>query len=198
MAQQVPNPSSQQPAAKPDASQIRLIILLVVLVLGVIAVAYDFLLARPKSVNANGIVEKLIDKRISAAADAAPVTNEEVQKELNRKPSRTNTTEYYTEEIYSWRRGLLLLSYNLYVIYTKDKQGRLELHSCSLNTPPAPEHLPAGPVRVIKNTDTSKFAPADPEEGAGGIVRPSGETPDANTTPSEPEKTPNAKKDGYP
>jgi hypothetical protein len=193
MAQQVPNQSSKQPAAKPDASQIRLIILLVVLVLGVIAVAYDFLLARPNSRKANDIVNALIDKRISAAAGTAPVTNEEVQKELNRKPSRTNTTENYTEEIFSWRRGLLLLKYNLYVIYTKDRQGRLELHSCSLNTPPAPEHLPASPVRVLTNTDTSKFAPADPEEGAGGTVRPSEVTPEANVTPSEPEKTPNAK-----
>lgn len=186
MSQQGPKQSSQQPAEKPSSSPVLLIILVVVLVLGIIAVAYDRLMARPSSEKAYEVVNGLIDKRIGSPANALPVTNEDVHKELNRKPNRTNTTQHYTEEVYSWRRGLLLLSYNLYVIYTKDKQGRLELHSCSLNEPPEPEHLPSGPVKLSADVDTSTLGPADPKEAEGGIVRPPGETLETPVTPTEP------------
>jgi len=96
----------------------RLNILICILVLGLAAMAYDRMVARPAVEAAYAaIVAKNVE--VNATRDQV-FTNIDVQKLIGKTPARTFTNpDGNTVEIYQWRAGLPLRTHDMYAIYTQ-------------------------------------------------------------------------------
>jgi hypothetical protein len=103
-------------AENPRSSSLRMIILFAVLILMLLALGYDYRVARPKVDEAEAAVEKL-NKQINESAEARVMSNVDVQEALNRKPSKTFTEGPYTVEQFSWMSGLPFRSYSYFALY---------------------------------------------------------------------------------
>ena len=122
------NTSAYQPAdpSQPNApkgSSARLVVLLCILAVALVAMGYDRLVARP-AVDAaySAIAAKNVE--INATPNAV-FTNTDVQDLIGRKPARTFTNpDGNTVEIYQWRSGLPIRTFDLYAIYT-EMDGKL-------------------------------------------------------------------------
>ncbi len=185
-------PTSDQPKKKPGRTRLK--VLLVILGLAIVAVVWEYLVASPSFNAAKEKVEELVANK-DRQAGVGKTTNLVVQKELDRKPSWTEGPDKhpnYTKEIYTWRRGLPLFTYQLHVIYShyKDPQSgeqtlllynadacpRASLSTglpdsdCLLGKCQHPEKmfLPSGP-QELPPRDPSKEVP--PEDGpiTGGV-----------------------------
>ena len=122
------NTSAYQPAdpSQPNTqkgSSARLVVLLCILAVALVAMGYDRLVARP-AVDAaySAIAAKNVE--INATPNAV-FTNTDVQDLIGRKPARTFTNpDGNTVEIYQWRSGLPIRTFDLYAIYT-EMDGKL-------------------------------------------------------------------------
>ena len=97
--------------------KLRLTTLFAILVLMLVGLWYDRNVVRP-SVEAawNSISE--LNTRINSAAEATAMTNADVQKALNRQPSRTMTQGPFQVEVYSWMAGLPFRTRDYYAVYS--------------------------------------------------------------------------------
>jgi len=135
---QSPDDASTPPARKGSRRQKILILALILMVGGLI---YDRQVARPSSQQAYDKALELVDKNVMTAADGESVTNQAVQAAFGKKPSKLVETEDYTIETFRWRRGLLVLSYDVNVVYAHE-DGRLVLKNALLNKMPEESQLP--------------------------------------------------------
>ena len=96
----------------------RLNILLCILVLGVAAMAYDRMVARPA---VEAAYAAIVAKNVEVNATRGQVfTNIDVQKLIGKTPAKTFTNpDGDTVEIYQWRAGLPIRTHDLYAIYTQ-------------------------------------------------------------------------------
>jgi hypothetical protein len=96
----------------------RLNILLCILVLGVAAMAYDRMVARPA---VEAAYAAIVAKNVEVNATRGQVfTNTDVQKLIGKTPAKTFTNpDGDTVEIYQWRAGLPIRTHDLYAIYTQ-------------------------------------------------------------------------------
>lgn len=123
-------PSPQQPSDAPTKAKagggsiVVKIVLIVVLIAAVGGVVYEFAVASPQS---NAAYEKLD----AMMAEKKYPSQEEVREAIGKDPSETREVEGRTVETYSWRRGLLINSHELHVVY---QAGRA--HTISFNQPP--------------------------------------------------------------
>ena len=129
--------TSLPPIKKGTRRQTILIVVLLLLGGGLI---YDRQVARPRSQQAYDKALELVDKNM-AAAEGKPVTNQMVQAAFGKKPSKLVETEDYTIETFRWRRGLLVLNYDVNVVYAHD-DGELVLNNAFLNKLPEESQLP--------------------------------------------------------
>ena len=136
---QSPDDASTPPARKGSRRQKILILALILMVGGLI---YDRKVARPGSQQAYDTALELVDKNVESSADSEPVTNEAVHAAFGKQPSRLVEEEDYMIETFSWRRGLLVLSYDVHVVYASDDNGRLVINSAHLNKLPEESQLP--------------------------------------------------------
>ncbi|WP_145343979.1 hypothetical protein [Rosistilla ulvae] len=104
-------------------SRARSYILFGVLGLMIIALAYDYKVARPQVEQA---YEELVLLNIHVNADPTDkVTPEMVSKALGKTPSRTFKDMTDLVEVYSWRGGLFFRTHDLYVAYRETPLGTL-------------------------------------------------------------------------
>jgi hypothetical protein len=131
-------------------------ILIVVLLLMGGGLTYDRKVARPGSQQGYDTALELVNKNVETSADSEPVTNEAVHTALGKQPSKLVEEEDYTIETFSWRRGLLVLSYDVHIVYAPDDNGRLIIDSAHLNKLPEASQLPG-----------YEFPPVVPPPGQG-------------------------------
>jgi hypothetical protein len=128
------------PAAK-GTSPLRLIVLLSIFGIALAGLLYDYCVARPASKAAYDKVITMLEDEERTELSISP---EDVQKEIGQKPSAVEDLENGKIEIYSWRSGMPIRKYSLYVVYS----GRTLplLYSASQNTRPdklPPKNTPA-------------------------------------------------------
>ena len=111
-------PSDATQPETPKGSSMRLNILLCILVLGVAAMAYDRMVARPA---VEAAYAAIVAKNVEVNATRGQVfTNTDVQKLIGKTPAKTFTNpDGDTVEIYQWRAGLPIRTHDLYAIYTQ-------------------------------------------------------------------------------
>ena len=94
----------------------------------------------------NGSYEKVVKLKEESTRDQTP---EDVQKLLGRRPDRPlEDHQDYALETYSWRRGILIQSYFVKVIYRKEG-GKVHLHEVVQNIEPTDNDLPNPPVEIL-------------------------------------------------
>jgi len=175
----------------------RIIILLIIMIIMICGLAYDWFIARPGCETGFETVQNLVQKNVAASLAEEPITNLSVQKALGKEPATTTTTEDYTIETYRWPRGLVGLSYTVYVIYQPDATGELVVYAPYKNREPPVAELP-GYILPKENIVVAK------ENIAKSIVAPeAGVKPEPvvgekrpparpETEPAEPQANPNA------
>ena len=133
MTQSSENGSADQATPGPSSTgRNRQTVLFVILVLGIIALIWEFRIARPNHEQAWDAVEKMLESNYSAAGEVSN-TNEDVKQLIGKSPAQTIPKDYHAIEVYKWRRGLPILAYTVQVLYQKKTDGRLLLVNAKLN-----------------------------------------------------------------
>jgi hypothetical protein len=119
-------------------------VLVILLGLMIGALYHDRYRARPQSRGAYDKVNGLLREELGKAgkATAGPA---DVQSLLKATPSGKVDEEHYAIESYRWRRGLIFLTYDVHVVYRKDRGGNAVVYQVMLNEWPGPIDLPGGP-----------------------------------------------------
>ena len=115
---------------------------MIIMIIMICGLAYDRFIARPGCEKGFETVQNLVQKNVAASIAEESISNLSVQKALGKEPATTTTTEDYTIETYRWPRGLVGLSYTVYVIYQPDAQGELVVYAPYLNREPPVAELP--------------------------------------------------------
>ncbi len=192
--------STPSPRAS-NATMIRQLVLIGVLVAVGGAAAYDRMSARPGAEDAYKKIQDSADERIGSSAP--PLNSEDVQKIIGKAPSYSKAGPNKYVEKYTWMAGLPWRSYYIWVVYSPLEQKSIEANKKPLfEMHFLNEALPADadPDLVAERT----FAPPPSEPigagapGAGGPAaggaddaskgrsrRPAGETPEEGT-PDKP------------
>jgi hypothetical protein len=110
------SPVSETDPPKPSASNTRSFALVGILGLLLLALWYDYKVARPQVEHAYNSIEK-INSEYNSLPGKKYLTEKEVQSTLNRKPAKVLDEGQYHVEIYSWRSGLPIRSHNYYAVY---------------------------------------------------------------------------------
>ncbi len=135
---------------KPSGSG-RKIFLVVVLLLVLGALGYDFLVAKPAYEGGMAQLQSLLDKKKDAEGELVfndgktvsvgdldgdgKVTPDDVHKSMGREPSSTSSPQDNTfVEVYSWPRGIPFVTYEAYVIYSRSGEST-ELYKISEREP---------------------------------------------------------------
>lgn len=153
---------------------IRLLILFGVLALMLAALWYDRAVARPGVDAAYEAIAKLNDN-INTTGGNRAMTNQDVQNELKRKPSRVRTEGPYEIEVYSWMAGLPFRTHDYYAVYTKDGETRVFKTHYKIKLPL--NELVPPPVTV--GAQAGEGGPAEEAEAFAGPLP--GSTPPAGT-----------------
>jgi hypothetical protein len=126
-----------------SAAMFRQIFLVLIMLLGLAALGYDYLLARPGADQAHQKMEEVHDQQKAAKADEKIATKEKMQEIAGKAPGTVEKKDNYLLETYYWRRGLPWYSYTVTVLYEKNPNGDLLAQQFWKNQLPKPEELPA-------------------------------------------------------
>jgi len=188
-----PQATPEAPPAKSSTALAIRIVLLAVLGLLVVGLIYDYRVARPAHEEAWAEIQKMLNSK-NTDAGVVKITNKDVQEKFGRTPSSTYKEGRYTVEVFSWRTGLLVTSYPIYVYYEGEDPLRLALANPSepIENLEAYENvtLPA----TTEDADSSPNPPEDsgeptPEDGAAPTPQPADA---AEPTPADAAETPAA------
>lgn len=118
----------------------RQIILLVLLLIMLLALGWDYKIARPQSkAKADELSEAAQARAVKART--GQLSSDEVAEVLEREPSTTLDGDKYTIEVFKWRGGLPWKSYNVWVVYRKTSDGP-RFHTLSYLTEPEDKYMP--------------------------------------------------------
>jgi hypothetical protein len=183
-------------------------ILLLVLFACIVALWYDYQVAKPRSEAANETIKNLVESRNRMAAkQGGPIVSADIQEALGRKPTWVEKEPTHTIEWYCWWGKTPLLStrrHYITVIYVGDKR---RFSAQQLNGPPSEDDLPTyfdnaqatnvGPLESPSTmpTGTASAVPVMPMGGPpsmggkgkgkgkrGSAQPPAGETADPTTS----------------
>lgn len=171
---------------------LRQLILIACLALVLGALYYDRQIARPSS---SAKAEELLEKARERLYDEerGQLTPEEVAEILGKQPSKTEETEDYVKETYSWLAGLPFRSYFVVVAYSKSS-GSPQYWTSRYNEEPTPNMLP-GHIRSLGENEGSSV----PDDLRGtGPLEPSPDLTKGSPDPTQgsPEPTPPASPGG--
>ena len=124
MSQPKPPADASQPVEAPPpkkGSALRLSILLVVLAILIVALAYDYAVAKPAMMDANKRLQALVDERHKQGVETGqPVVTAEVQKVIGFAPTRTEKKDDKTTvEWYCWWGPMPYLSTSRRYLWVK-------------------------------------------------------------------------------
>ena len=170
MAQPSGQDSADQATRGPSsAARKRQMILFTILILGVIALLWEFRVARPKSEQAYEAVQNMLKTNYAGAGEVTN-TNEDVKKLIGKAPAQTIPRDQHAVEVYKWRRGLPIMAYTVQVLYNKKEDGRMLLVNAKLNEAftdedlnltiilPAPEPLSEPSTETVNRDDDEEEA----------------------------------------
>ncbi len=118
-------------------------LLLVILVVLLAALVYDRFVAAPRLNQAYDAVDALLTdaEQPSMGEIKKPVTDVDVKSAIGEPEHPREDAGQFAIDRYSWRRGLLFTSYDLYVVYHKDAGGLFVLFKIYKNERPAAADL---------------------------------------------------------
>lgn len=136
MAQEIEQaPTQEEPQGPSKFASVRQRILLIILGLAVVALIWEYAVARPQSEKAWAKVDELQTKNYSSGGEVTN-TNETVRETIGKTASARTEAENEVTEIYRWRRGLPVWAYEIHVVYSKTEDGQLLLKCAHLNSDP--------------------------------------------------------------
>jgi len=153
--------------APPKGGSIRLIILLLVLVVALGGLLYDYQVARPAVDKARVTLEKALDGTTKDPDGDGTFSMQEVHQLLGREPDQVDTIEGGKKETYLWRSGMPFRQYKLVVAYWGTQTPLL--NSFAINSALREDQLPPkGNMQVEELTEEQRenFKPLSPM-GAG-------------------------------
>ena len=157
----------------PSSAPIRqgILVLLLVIMLG--ALWYDYKVARPAVETAFQQISTLNEK-INGAAGQKYMTEKDVQQELQRAPIRTFSENGYFVEVYGWRAGLPTKYHEYFAIYTDGQPHIFQTHSKNIFDT---ELVKTRPVNVVaEDPSLPNMTPgAGPPPAAAGDGEAKGE-----------------------
>ena len=159
--------SKENVAAKTakGTNPLRLVILLLIFGIALIGLLYDYSIARPAHKEAYETVDAMLaDKNPDPDSDGT-VSDDKVQSELGRKPSKTELLSNGKIEIYSWRSGLPYRTYDVYVVYVGQKMPLL--YFVSTDRPTSTELPPKAVIPKPSQDDIDNDVPRNPSPGPG-------------------------------
>ncbi len=166
-----------KPTGKSSTALAIRIVLLVVLGLLVVGLIYDYWVARPAHKKAWDDIQVMLQSK-NTDAGVVKITNKEVQEKFGRAPSSTYKDGRFTVEVFSWRTGLLVTSYPIYVYYEGEDPLRLALAN------------PSEPIEDLDRLDGVKIPPVEADADASpeppedsGVAPPDG---DGTVPPADP------------
>mgnify|MGYP007059409476 FL=1 len=142
------NTQTTEPSAKKGSGPLRIVLIVIMLImLGLLGMD---LYGRRASESAFDEVQKWVVSKKEA-------TPEEVQKLVGRRPdSGTVEKEHYFQETYSWRRGRLIDTYYVTVLYA-NKGGEPVLHEVEKNREPDTNSIPNPPPPELSEEDIERL-----------------------------------------
>lgn len=200
-------PASLSGAAGPKRGTLRQIILFCLLGVMLVALAYDYRIARPNVEKAFDQIVHLNDQ-MNLSAKPTPTLNSDIRKEIGRDPARVYSEGPYRIEVFSWTSGLPFRTHDLFAVYVPNgndlvfmRHYKFALPDNELDSPkPQPAEgevtaMPAPPVGMTMDDDGAggRGGPGGEGGGRGGPggggggrpQRPSGEDQDENPGAAE-------------
>jgi len=215
-------PADAANTVAPKRGALRLIVLLSLLGLMLLALAYDYRVARPRVKSAYDRIASLNDA-MNASPESIPTLNTHIHKEIGRTPNRTFTEGRYRVEVFSWTAGLPFRTHDLFAVYFPNGNNMVFMRHYMFQMPP-PDELTPRETRPAAEGDFDTvelpgppgmgagppFGGGDPEGGPGADRgpgrrgesngrprRPSGDA-DPETKTNEPSEGPGAPSDAAP
>lgn len=192
-----------QGAAAGDAAAgggVRRIVLFGVLALMIVALGYDYLVARPAVGDA---YEQIAEASIKANAKGNDIlTNVEVQQLLGREPAETRMDGPQRVEVFHYMGGLIVKPHKLFTVYRKTgDEWMFSRHSKFAYD--ESQDVGASEIRIVAGEPEANTEQQYPEEGAGdgepGGAEPNGAEPNGaepNGDNPEPPQRPAAEEGG--
>ena len=165
-------------------------VLLVLLGVMIVALAYDYTVARP---NVDAAYDKIVTKSMQVNSKSTEVlTNMGVRELLEMEPSETlEEANGDLVEVFSWRSGLPIRTHNLYAVYKKNGDEWLfHRHSKFIHESSAEvsQHdVKGGTVIMSAGTDADQ---SDPDAGSEGGGEMSEGSPEGGGEGGRPQRRP--------
>ena len=180
------------------SGKLRSRILLAVLAVLLVALGFDYLVARPR---VSAAYDAIAERHMEVNANANEIlTNQDIHELLGKEPARTFPDGSTKVEVFSWASGVPFRTHDLFVVYQKSGDRQMfRRHSKFAYE----RESDVSPVNQVVEADGEMPAeePAAPGAG-GGAETPAGDAangespepaPGASATPAEsPSETPNA------
>jgi hypothetical protein len=152
----------------------------VVLILVSGLAVYERMYALPASERAHTMIDEAAGERLLSARE--PLSSDDVQQLLGKKPAETVTEGDAYMEKYVWRRGLPWRTYYMWVVYTPTKKYQMHFSNEDPGAIAQIEDVPgwddheyeAAPALDVV-TGQRQVVPDDEEDGATEDVAPPGE-----------------------
>lgn len=155
-----PQPGPADQPGKSNASLIRQIVLVAILLIAGGALAYDYLVARPAAQETFEQADEFQE---------SDTDRDEVIKKLGEPSETYNKEGGITIDLYTFRSGLIFRTYKVYLVYTGT--GRID----SVSKDKEPSELDLKDVKVSDDSDSDDAPPAipdipvpDPDDTGGG------------------------------
>jgi len=170
------------PHTKSPVALIIRIALISILALLVIGLIYDYQVARPAHKKAWEEIDAMLDAK-NTDAGTVKITNKDVAEKFGFGPSSTYKEGRFTVEVYSWRTGLLVTSYPIYVYYEGEDPLRLALAN---PTKPIEDLEKFENVSIPAPAADATSSPNPPEDAAAGDAGEPEPAPAADATEPMP------------
>lgn len=177
-------------SSRSKGSSTRLLVLCGILVVGLVAAGWDYLVARPAYESTLKKVDELLplgpDGKATGKPRSEQATQDEVHAAIGVAPTATDDVGMYLVERYSWRRGLPWATYDIWVVYDDDERKTLrdatsmkeesDVYFRTSDRPAAP-------------SEPNGLKPLSESAASGGESSEDAETP-ASEAPAEPPAQP--------
>ncbi|QDV42693.1 hypothetical protein Enr13x_25430 [Stieleria neptunia] len=185
----------EQWPSKDSGGGTRKTVLYVVLGLMVVALGYDYLVARPA---VNAAYDQVTEASVEANRKGVGfLSNTDVRELLGREPVQTFEDGRYQVEVYHWRGGLVVKPHKLYTVYLRNNDGLMFnrhakfVYEASGVVDPERPLVPVDADEPPASDDDSEMSGGGGGPRAGGPdsepdapQRPEAEGPDADEAPA--------------
>lgn len=189
-----PTPDSQSPA-NDSSGGTRKMVLYGLLALMIVALGYDYLVARPA---VSAAYDQITNASVQANSKGVGfLSNENVRELIGKEPAETFMDGSHSVEVFHWPGGLIVKPHKLYTVYTKSGDGWLFTRHAKFAYDKAIDVFPDRTI-VEPAEGADLQAEYDAEESGGGPgAEGDGEgRPPAESTPESESNEPDSGEPG--